>query len=90
MPTKKYLSKINKGGDDIYIKDAEAREAISQIDVSAIAAKADKVTGATANNFASLDSNGNLADSGYSSSSFVLASSFATDAECIAAANELN
>ena len=88
MP-KKYISKIHRGSDDLYIKDAEAREAISQIDISAIAAKANKVTGATAGNLASLDSNGDLADSGYSSSSFVLASDFATSAQCISAANEL-
>ena len=35
--------------------------------------KADKVTSATANNFASLTSGGNLADSGYSASSFATA-----------------
>lgn len=32
MP-KKYLSKINKGGNDIYIKDTEAREAVQYEDV---------------------------------------------------------
>lgn len=32
---KKYLSKINKGGDDLYIKDSEAREAIAEISVYA-------------------------------------------------------
>lgn len=26
MPAKKYISKINKGGDDIYIKDVEAQQ----------------------------------------------------------------
>ena len=29
MPAKKYISIINKGGNNIYIKDAEAREALS-------------------------------------------------------------
>lgn len=33
MPAKKYISKINKGGYDIYIKDEEAREAIAYKDV---------------------------------------------------------
>lgn len=89
MPAKKYISKIHRGSDDLYIKDAEAREAISQIDISAIAAKANKVTGATAGNLASLDSSGDLTDSGYSSSSFVLTSSFATVVESASAANEL-
>jgi hypothetical protein len=32
MPARKYISIINKGGDSIYIKDAEAREAIAQIE----------------------------------------------------------
>lgn len=32
MPARKYLSIISKGGDNIYIKDAEAREAIAQIE----------------------------------------------------------
>lgn len=33
MPeTKKYISKIVKGGNTIYMKDAEAREAISQLE----------------------------------------------------------
>ena len=36
--------------------------------------KADKVSGATADNFASLDANGNLQDSGYNNSSFAPAS----------------
>lgn len=26
MPARKYISKINKGGNDIYIKDTEAQE----------------------------------------------------------------
>jgi hypothetical protein len=62
---RKYISIINKGGDDIYIKDVEAREAISQISGTG---KADKVTGATAGDYAALDSSGNLTDSGYSPS----------------------
>ena len=36
-----------------------------------ISGKADKVSNATADNFAKLDSSGNLADSGYSASSFL-------------------
>ena len=28
---KKYVSKINKGGNDLYIKDSEAREILSQV-----------------------------------------------------------
>ena len=39
-------------------------------DIPDITGKADKVSSATNNNFAALDSNGNLKDSGYSSSSF--------------------
>lgn len=41
--------------------------------VEGIADKADKVTSATPNNFASLTSGGNLADSGYSANSFATA-----------------
>ena len=33
MPTKKYISKIVKGGNDIYIKDAETRENVQYEDV---------------------------------------------------------
>lgn len=36
-----------------------------------ISGKADKVTNATSDNFAKLDANGNLADSGYSANSFM-------------------
>lgn len=36
-----------------------------------ISGKADKVTGATANDFAGLDANGNLTDSGYNAASFL-------------------
>ena len=62
MSGKKYISIINKGGNDIYIKDAEAQEN-----------KADKVTNAIEGNFAALDENGNLVDSEYTSDSFALA-----------------
>jgi hypothetical protein len=41
--------------------------------------KADKVSGATANNFAKLDSNGNLADAGVSASSFKTVQTAVTD-----------
>ena len=51
----KYLSKIIKGNDEIIIKDATARSN-----------KADKVRGATNNNLAALNSNGNLKDAGVS------------------------
>ena len=51
----KYLSKIVKGNDEIIIKDATARSN-----------KADKVSGATNNNLAALNSNGNLKDAGVS------------------------
>ena len=43
-----------------------------------ISGKADKVTSATANNFAGLDSNGNLKDSGYNASSFQAAGNYKT------------
>ena len=43
-----------------------------------VANKADKVTSATNGNFAGLDSNGNLTDSGYSASSFQAAGSYKT------------
>ena len=33
MPAKKYLSKINKGGNDIYIKDTESQEALFYKDI---------------------------------------------------------
>ena len=56
MSAKKYISKIVKGNDDMYIKDSEAREN-----------KADKVSNATSGNLAALDSNGNLTDSGITS-----------------------
>jgi hypothetical protein len=36
---KKYLSKINKGGNDLYIKDSEAREAIAAIGTPATTAE---------------------------------------------------
>lgn len=58
MP-KKYLSIINKNGNNIYIKDVEAQEN-----------KADKVSEAVEDNFAGLDANGNLTDSGYNPDSF--------------------
>ena len=51
----KYISKIIKGNDEILIKDATARSN-----------KADKVSGATNNNLAALNSNGNLKDAGIS------------------------
>lgn len=44
-----------------------------------LAMKADKVTGATENNFAALDENGNLKDSGKSASDFVASSDFTAD-----------
>ena len=33
MPAKKYISKINKGGNDIYIKDVESQEALFYRDI---------------------------------------------------------
>ena len=33
MPAKKYISKINKGGNDIYIKDIESQEALFYKDI---------------------------------------------------------
>ena len=71
MPGKKYVSIISKGGDTIYIKDAEAQQN-----------KADKVSNATSGNLVALDSNGNITDSG-------VTSTFATIAQATAAANEL-
>ena len=70
MP-KKYISKIVKGNDNIFIKDAEAQQN-----------KADKVSNATSGNLAALDSNGNLTDSG-------ITSTFATVSQAAAAAMEL-
>ncbi len=43
-----------------------------------ISGKADKVSGATANNFAGIDANGNLKDSGYKASDFQAAGSYKT------------
>ena len=50
----------------------------NNIDMSIINAKADKVTGATSGNFAGLDSNGNLTDSGYTYSDFLSSSTTLT------------
>ena len=69
-------------GDSYNIKDAAARASIptktSDLDNDSgyitsisIEAKADKVSGATTGNLASLDSNGNLADSGSKASDFL-------------------
>ena len=33
MPSIKYISKINKGGDDLYIKDSQAQDAIYYKDI---------------------------------------------------------
>lgn len=49
--------------------------------LSASAEKADKVSGATSGNFAGLDSNGNLTDSGSKSSDFVPVTDIATELE---------
>ena len=47
MPTnRKYLSKINKGGVDIYMKDLEAREAIQQLDPAEVASVAEATAAA--------------------------------------------
>ena len=70
---KKYISKINKGGNNIYIKDSDAQSEITKIKTAVgysldgstpKSSKADKVQNATADNFAALDSTGNLTDSG--------------------------
>lgn len=57
------ISKINPNGDVYDIKDTTARAGLNL--------KADKVSNATANNFAGLDSNGNLTDSGKKASDFM-------------------
>jgi hypothetical protein len=46
MPAKKYISKINKGGNDIHIKDTEAHDAIWYFDI---------YVGAAANSAAIID-----------------------------------
>ena len=46
-----------------------------------ISGKADKVAGATEGNFAALDANGNLTDSGKKSADFVATTDIASDAE---------
>jgi hypothetical protein len=57
-------------------------EAIAALDLTnELAKKADKVTEATAGNFAGLDASGNLTDSGKKASDFVATSDVATDAE---------
>lgn len=57
------ISKINPNGDIYDIKDTTARAGLNL--------KADKVLNATANNFATLDANGNLTDSGKKASDFM-------------------
>ena len=53
------ISKINPNGIEYDLKDATARQDLSL--------KADKVSGATSDDFVTLDSNGNLTDSGINS-----------------------
>ena len=50
--------------------DATAKAIVDGV-TAALNGKADKVTNATSDNFAKLDANGNLADSGYSANSFM-------------------
>lgn len=57
---------------------SDANKPISSATQTALNAKADKVTGATANNFAALDTNGNLKDSGNKASDFDLAGAAST------------
>jgi len=77
------LTVLNVGGDErLEIKSNQINDTTlstaltwsSQKISSELSAKADKVLGATAGNFASLDASGNIGDSGYSASSFSLAS----------------
>ncbi len=53
---------------------------------TALGKKADKVTGATSGNFAGLDANGNLKDSGFNSDDFLSSKSSANKDEVVAAA----
>ena len=61
----------NTGSTPVYTEGLMS--AADKAKVEGIAEKADKVTSATPNNFASLTSGGNLADSGYSANSFATA-----------------
>lgn len=76
-----YCSVAVSGKYDVYIGGTLQDEAtgiwITADDMptaATLAAKADKVSGATNNNLASLDTNGNLLDSGYDQSDFLQAS----------------
>lgn len=76
-----YCSVAVSGKYDVYI-DGTLQDEATGIWITAddmptaatLAAKADKVSGATNNNLASLDTNGNLLDSGYDQSDFLQAS----------------
>lgn len=76
-----YCSVAASGKYDVYIGGVKQDEGTGiwiQADdyptVATISAKADKVTGATNNNFASLDANGNLKDSTYDATDFLTSS----------------
>lgn len=72
------ISKINPNGTEYNLKDATARQGLSS--------KADKVSGATSDDFATLDSNGNLTDSGINSA---IVPSGATSSNKLATANDI-
>jgi hypothetical protein len=65
-------------------------EVIAALNLSTeLAKKTDKVTDATAGNFAGLDANGNLTDSGKKAADFVATSDVATDDEVTEMLNEV-
>lgn len=72
------ISKINPNGTEYNLKDATARQGLNS--------KADKVSGATSDDFATLDSNGNLTDSGINSA---IVPSGATSSNKLATANDI-
>ena len=72
------ISKINPNGIEYDLKDATARQDLSL--------KVDKVSGATSDDFATLDSNGNLTDSGINTA---IVPSGATSNNKLATANDI-
>ncbi|MCL1902426.1 MAG: YadA C-terminal domain-containing protein, partial [Alphaproteobacteria bacterium] len=69
---------IDEKADKDYVDTELANKADQSYVDTALGGKADKVAGATAGNFAGLDSTGNLTDSGFNASSFVQSSNIVT------------
>ena len=84
-----YVSVVNDINDNMDTLDGKIGAVPSGKTVQGqIDTKAEKVSSATSGDFAALDSNGNLTDSGKKTSDFVLASNIATTTETQAIINE--